>query len=163
MGNCHSDLQIALTELHAAENKIADIIRSQGLRFSVNKITGDLGEYYAKVNLLGKVDLFESIITNFNSNDDCDMLGVLSENSFLKQYFNFEDIRIEVKTRRAQEGVKYLGGVKPHKFDLLVVVDISKDYSLNNIFLVTSKTADQYLDKKRGRLIFKDSMAFLKI
>jgi len=41
MGTC-LDLQIALRELHAAENKIADIVRSQGLRFSVNKITGDL-------------------------------------------------------------------------------------------------------------------------
>lgn len=128
MGTC-LDLQIALRELHAAENKIADIVRSQGLRFSVNKITGDLGEYYAKVSLLTKENLFESIDTSSNSNDDCDMVGVITENSVLKEYYSLRDIRIEVKTRRAQEGVKYLGGVKPHKFDLLVVVDISKDYT----------------------------------
>lgn len=155
------ELLLNLEALFIAENNIAEIIKKTGLRFSTNKMTADLGEFYAHKALSSIENLFEFIKPQLTSNAECDLLGSLSENSILREHFKTKEIRIEVKTRRAQEGVKYLGSVKPEKFDLLCVVDMAKNYSLNKIYLVTSETADKFLDRKYNRLIFHERMAFL--
>ena len=150
-----------LRALFIAENNIAEIIQKTGLRFSTNKMTADLGEYYAHKALTSIDNLFELITPQLSSNAEFDLLGVLSANSVLSEKFNSKEIRIEVKTRRAQEGVKYLGSVKPQKFDILCVVDMAKNYSLNKVHLVTTETAEKFLDRKYNRLIFSENMAFM--
>lgn len=159
----HDELSQNLELLFQAENRIAEIIKKSGLRFSTNKMTADLGEFYAYQVLSENNTMFESIESQMTSNAEYDLWGYLAPNSVLSAFFEDEKIRIEVKTRRNQKGVKYLGGVKPEKFDLLCVVDIAKNYTLNRIHLVKSETANTYLDKKRQRLIFKESMAFISI
>ena len=161
MRNYPDELLSNLEILFVTENNIAEIIRKTGLRFSTNKMTADLGEFYAHKLLSEIENLFDSVTAQVNSNAEYDLLGKLSPNSKLLKYLNGNELRIEVKTRRAQEGVKYLGSVKHDKFDLLCVVDIAKNYTLNKIYLVKSETAEKFLDQKRGRLIFKESMAFL--
>lgn len=149
--------------LFQAENRIAEIVRKSGIRFSTNKITADLGEFYAFQSLSRQKDLFESIEPQRNSNAEFDLLGKLAPNSILFDHFKSREIRIEVKTRRNQDGVKYLGSVKPEKFELLCVVDLAKNYTLNRIYLVKSETANEFLDRKYHRLIFKDKMAFMTL
>lgn len=147
--------------LFQTENRIAEIVKKSGLRFSTNKMTGDLGEFYAFQLLSKQKNMFESIEPQINSNAEYDLTGMLTTNSILSKYFEKRVIRIEIKTRRNQEGVKYLSSLNPEKFDLLCVVDIAKNYTLNKIYLVESITADEYLDRKRQRLIFKEGMAFM--
>lgn len=157
------ELSTQLEILFRAENQIAEIIKKTGLRFSTNKLTADLGEYYAFSLLSKSENLFESIIPQKNSNADFDFWGKLSSNSILLNHFQKSEIRIEVKTRRNQAGVKYLSSVKPQKFELLCVVDMAKDYVLNQIYLVKSETANLFLDRKYQRLIFQERMAFLTL
>jgi hypothetical protein len=157
------ELSINLEILFQAENRIEEIVKKSGLRFSTNKMTGDLGEFYAFRELSKQKNIFESIEAQVNSNAEFDLLGKLSSNSVLLEYFNKKEIRIEVKTRRNQEGAKYLSSLKPEKFELLCVVDLAKDYTLNKIYLVKSETASQFLDIERKRLIFKEVMAFMFI
>ena len=155
------ELTYNLEKLFDAENRIASIIQKSGLKFSTNKITADLGEFYAFQLLSESKNLFESVHASPLSNSEFDLSGTLSSNSVLYDYFEMEKIRIEVKTRRNQKGTKYLSSLKPEKFDLLCVVDIAQNYSLNKIFFVTSEKADKYLDKKYQRLIFKENMTFM--
>lgn len=147
--------------LFETENKIAEIVMDSGLRFSTNKLTADLGEYYAFKTLLQIENLFESIIQQKTSNAEFDLLGKFTEYSILSEHFEKKEIKIEVKTRRNQKGVKYLSSLKPDKFDLLCVVDIAKDYTLNKIYLVKSEISNEFLDRKRNRLIFRENMSFL--
>lgn len=157
------DLKEQLSLLYKTEKRIAEIINRHGLRFSINKVTADIGEFYTYNVLSSKRDIFKSITQEINSNSDCDFIGVLEKDSILNEYFNTQIIKIEVKTRRNQKGSKYLGGVKPEKFDLLCMVDLNQDYTLNQIFLVESNTARNHLDVKYGRLIFKEEMSFLRL
>lgn len=156
------ELLFNLEALFNIENKIAEIIRKSGLRFSTNKITADIGEFYT-YNLLLQKNLFVSINQQIQSNAEFDLSGKLTVNSVLFECFGKEEIRIEVKTRREQVGNKYLSSVKPYKFDLLCVVDIAKTYTLNKIYLVTSEIADKFLDRKYNRLIFNEKMAFMTL
>ncbi len=158
-----SELSSHLKILFKAENKVAEIISKSGLRFSTNKITADLGEFYAFYYLNKSKNLFQSIYASTKSNSEFDLLGLLTTDSVLNNYFELNKIRIEVKTRRNQKGVKYLSSVKPKKFDLLCVVDIAQNYRLNKIYLVKSETVEKFLDRKYNRLIFKDEMAFMII
>lgn len=152
-----------LETLYKTENQIAEIIKKNGLRFSINKMTADLGEFYAYKAFSSCENLFESIEAQKNSNAEYDLLGKLSPNSILVDHFEKREIRIEVKTRRNQEGVKYLSSLKPEKFELLCVVDMTKNYLLNKIYLVKSETANEFLDRKYNRLIFKEKMAFMTL
>lgn len=163
METIKDELLFNLEILFQTENRIAEIVKKSGLRFSTNKMTGDLGEFYAFQELSKQKNIFECVEPQINSNAEFDMTGKLSANSILLEYFQKKEIRIEIKTRRNQEGVKYLSSLKPEKFELLCVVDIAKNYSLNKIFLVKSEIADQFLDRKRQRLIFKEEMAFMAI
>lgn len=146
--------------LFQTENRIAEIIKKSGLRFSTNKVTADLGEFYAFQSLMNQKDMFDSIVPQLAPNAEFDLFGKLTQNSILSQHFNKNEIKIEVKTRRNQDGVKYLSSLKPEKFELLCVVDIAKNYTLNKIYLVRSETAEKYLDRKYQRLIFREEMAF---
>lgn len=157
------DLSSDLEILYQTENRIAAIVRKSGLRFSTNKMTADLGEFYTFRLLTKHINLFESIVPQQMSNAEFDFTGYLSPNSELFEYFKKRVIRIEVKTRRAQEGVKYLSSLKPEKFELLCVVDMAKNYTLNKIYLVHSETAEKYLDRNYQRLIFKPEMAFMTL
>lgn len=156
------ELSKNLEILYQTENRIAEIIKKCGLRFSTNKITGDLGEFYV-YDSLSKQKIFEFLKPQTNSNADFDLIGNLAKESILFDHFEKSEIRIEIKTRRNQEGIKYLSSLKPEKFELLCVVDIAKNYTLNKIYLVKSETAEKFLDKKYKRLIFKESMAFMSI
>lgn len=157
------ELSSNLEILFQTENRIAEIVKKSGLRFSTNKMTGDLGEFYAFQELSKQKSLFESVEPQINSNSEFDLSGKLAPTSVLLEYFKKKEIRIEIKTRRNQEGVKYLSSLKPEKFELLCVVDIAKNYTLNKIYLVKSETADKFLDRKRQRLIFKEEMAFMSL
>ncbi len=157
------ELSSNLEILFQTENRIAEIIKKSGLRFSTNKMTAELGEFYAFQTLSRKIGLFESIEPQRNSNAEFDLLGKLAPNSILFEHFEKKEIRIEVKTRRNQEGVKYLSSLKPEKFELLCVVDMAKNYTLNRIYLVESERADKSLDRIRHRLIFNEKMAFMTI
>lgn len=157
------ELSANLELLFEAENRIAEIIKKSGLRFSTNKMTADLGEFFAFQSLSNLPELFESIEPQKNSNADFDLSGKLAPNSILFDYFEKKEIRIEVKTRRNQKGIKYLGSLKPEKFEILCVVDLAKNYTLNKIYLVKSQTADEFLDRKYQRLIFKEKMAFMTL
>lgn len=158
-----SELKLNLEILFQTENKIAAIVQKSGLRFSTNKITADLGEYYVYKTLSKYSQLFESVEPQKNSNAEYDLYGKLSSNSSLIKHFQKLEIRIEIKTRRNQPGVKYLSSLKPEKFDLLCVVDMAKNYTLNKVYLVKSETASLFLDRKYNRLIFKEEMAFMSI
>lgn len=159
----HEELSSNLEILFQTENRIAEIVKKSGLRFSTNKMTADLGEFYAFTSLRNQKNLFESIEPQINSNAEFDLTGRLSPNSILLDIFKKKVIRIEVKTRRNQDGVKYLSSLKPEKFELLCVVDMAKNYTLNKIYLVKSETANESLDTKYQRLIFKESMSFMTI
>ena len=63
----------ALELLFQAENRIAEIIKKSGVRFSTNKMTADLGEFYAFHSLSKQNDLFDSIEPQKNSNADFDL------------------------------------------------------------------------------------------
>jgi Holliday junction resolvase-like predicted endonuclease len=157
------ELSKQLEVLYQTENRIAEIIRKSDLRFSTNKMTADIGEFYAYDLLSKQKAMFEYVESQKYSNADFDLSGKLAPNSILFEYFKNNEIRIEVKTRRNQEGVKYLSSIKPDKFDLLCVVDIAKNYTLNKIYLVSSKTVFEFLDRKRQRLIFKEEMAIMSL
>jgi Holliday junction resolvase-like predicted endonuclease len=159
----HEELSSNLEILFQTENRIAEIVKKSGLRFSTNKMTADLGEFYAYTALTNQKSLFESIEAQVNSNAEFDLIGKLTSNSILLDMFKKDVIRIEVKTRRNQEGAKYLSSLKPEKFELLCVVDMAKNYTLNKIYLVKSETAIEFLDTKYQRLIFKESMSFMTI
>jgi hypothetical protein len=161
MGINKEELSHHLETLFQTENKIAEIINKSVLRFFTNKMTADLGEFYAFEMLSTEKTMFESIESQKYSNAEYDLSGILAPNSTLYKYFTKKEIRIEVKTRRNQEGVKYLSSIKPEKFDLLCVVDMAKNYTLNKIYLVSSKTVEEFLDRKRQRLIFKEEMAIM--
>ena len=155
------NLKSDLKTLYETENRIEAIVKDSGLRFSTNKLTADLGEFYAFQMLSSQTERFDSVEQEATSNAEFDFTGKLASNSDLFQYFGKKEIRIEVKTRRNQEGVKYLSSLKPEKFDLLCVVDMAKDYTLKKIYFVTTETANKYLDRKRQRLIFKENMEFI--
>ena len=159
----YEELSTNLEILFQTENRIAEIVKKSGLRFSTNKMTADLGEFYAFQLLSKQKNMFESLEPQINSNAEFDLTGKLTINSILSEYFEKKVIRIEIKTRRNQEGVKYLSSLKPEKFDLLCVVDMAKNYTLKKIYLVESEIADEYLDRKRQRLIFKEEMAFMSL
>ncbi len=158
------ELKQCLYTLHTAEVSLKKIILQSGLRFSINKVTGDLGEYYAYRILSQNKDLFESVVTEKSSIAASDMLGVISKSSKLYEQFQKTEIRIEIKTRRKDHGgVTYLSSVKPDKFDILCVVHIGMDYSLKSIHLVNTTTVAEELDTKYNRLLFKSEMAFITI
>jgi hypothetical protein len=159
----NEELSSNLEILFQTENRIAEIVKKSGLRFSTNKMTADLGEFYAFKLLSKQKNMFESVLPQINSNAEFDLTGKLAQNSILSEYFEKKVIRIEIKTRRNQEGVKYLSSLKPEKFELLCVVDMAKNYTLNKIYLVKSETAEEHLDRKRQRLIFKEGMAFMSL
>jgi hypothetical protein len=158
------ELEESLRALHIAEKNLKNIISQSGLRFSINKVTGDLGEYYAYSGLSQKKDLFDSVRTEKSSNASSDMLGVITKSSILYKLFEKNELRIEVKTRRKDHGgVTYLSSVKPDKFDILCVVHLGMDYSLTSIHLINTTRVTDELDTKYNRLLFKSEMAFLKI
>lgn len=157
-----TEISQSLELLFQAENKVVELIKNTGLRCSPNKLTADLGEFYAYRALFDS-GLFKSLSSQTISNADYDLFGHLAPDSALSSHFELGKLRIEVKTRRNQKGVKYLGGVQPEKFDLLCVVDIANNYSLNKVHLVKSEVAELHLDRKRQRLIFKEGMSFLTL
>lgn len=158
-----NDLKECLLNLTNSELALNNLIQKTGMRFSTNKLTGDLGEFYVKLVATKSPDLFVSISQPVKSNELFDLEGVINKKSILFEIFRKERILIEVKTRRNQPGVKYLSGVKPAQFDLLCMVEIASDYSLQNIFFVVSDTVEKKLDKKYNRLIFKEEMSFFKL
>ncbi len=158
-----NDLMECLLNLRNSELALSEFITNTGTRFSTNKLTGDLGEFYVKLVATKYPDLFVSIFQPVKSNELFDLEGVINKNSILFEIFRKERLLIEVKTRRNQSGIKYLSNVKPAQFDLLCMVDIASDYSLQNIFFIDSDTVEKNIDKKYGRLIFKEAMAFFKL
>jgi hypothetical protein len=123
-----------------------------------------LGEYYA-MKALNVPFYFDEVKQARNSNSPFDLEGSTSDNCLILNDLAIkgENIRIEVKTRRNQEGVKYLSSVHLDQFDLLCVVDLSAEYSLKCIYLVSASTVSNNIDKKYNRLIFKENMAFQKL
>ena len=156
-------LRRSLYNLRESELALSELIRNTGMRFSTNKLTGDLGEFYVKLASSRFPKLFESLHQPAKSNEQYDFIAQINTESPLYKKLNKETLRIEVKTRRDQSGVKYLSGVKPCQFDMLCMVNIASDYTLKNIFFIDSETVALNLDKQYGRLIFNKNMSFHEI
>ena len=93
--------------------------------FSSKKFVGDLGEYYALLNLS---HLFESnsLIISEVSNASNDISGRLKA-EIANEWKIKPIVRVEVKTRYFQKGNPHIFGLDTAKFDLLVFVSLNKD------------------------------------
>lgn len=138
------------------EQKIEKHLKKNGFpHFSSKKFVGDLGEYYAILNLS---HLFEenTLIASKTSNAEYDIKGTLKI-EVAKEWNLTQDVRLEVKTRYCQKGSPHLFGLSTQKFDILIYVSLNKDYSCHFIGLVRSSdiipdiqkriSFNNYLDK----------------
>ena len=114
------------------EKQLETLLKERAFpHFSSKKFIGDLGEYYAKINL---VHLFEPDTLRVMDvpNAPCDMKGTLRE-EVAREWGIKKDVGIEVKTRYHQLGSPHLKGLHPEKFDLLVFVSLNHDYSCHYV------------------------------
>ncbi len=71
----------------------------------------------------------------------------------MKFNLNFDEVRVEVKTRHAQVGNNHLFGIKPQKFDLLAFVALSDNLKCRHIGLI--KSSDIKVDNQ-SRIKYSD-------
>ncbi|MBK7971009.1 MAG: hypothetical protein IPK08_19955 [Bacteroidetes bacterium] len=119
--------------------------------FSSKKFIGDLGEYYAKINL---VHLFEpdTLKVMDVSNASCDMQGILKD-EVAQDWEVPKEVGIEVKTRYHQLGSPHLKGLHPEKFDLLVFVSLNHDYSCHYVGVLKK---EDIIPDKQMRISFSN-------
>ncbi len=138
-----------------AEKEIEDQLRKKGFEhFSSKKFVGDLGEYYALINLK---HLFEegTLKISKNSNSSCDMTGKLSSD-VAKEWDINQDVNIEVKTRFHQKGKPHIFGIKKENFDLLVYVSLKEDYTVHFIGVLREKDLPKVDLQKR--IVFSEDL-----
>ncbi len=145
------------------EKAIEDILTAKGFpHFSSKKFVGNLGEYYAKLNL---VNLFQqnTLEISKKSNDDCDLKGKLIP-EIADQWAVPIDVNIEVKTRYNQKGNPHLRNIHKDKFHLLVYVALNKDYSCNFVGVLRKEdiieTADFVKYKRIHFSHYKDKLLY---
>lgn len=137
-------LNTLLKKKKELDHEISDLInrRYDGkVRVSAKKLVADLGEFYVLKSLPFITDL-EQLRA---SNADCDLIGEVSEELREKWMLKSRKVRIEVKTRYAQDGDNQFQSVKIDKFDLLAFVSLDKDYRCHHIGLIRAE--DLVLDK----------------
>lgn len=129
------------------------LIEHGAIRFSTKKLVADLGEYYFSLNCMY---LFNGLVQMNKATAEYDFRANKSQLKFEKNSTN--PIRIEVKTRHAQDNNPYLSGVKVEKFDLLVFVHLNEDYSCRYIGVMDKNEIKGQIDKKRNRLVFRKEL-----
>lgn len=125
--------------------------------FSSKKFVGDLGEYYAKLNL---EHLFESNTLRISeiSNSPYDISGKL-KSEVAKEWDIDPNVRIEVKTRFHQKGNPHLFGIHKENFDLLVFVSLHDNYSVH--FIGVIKKSDLPEIDKQNRIVFSENLKLI--
>ena len=118
------DLKIRKLIINDTNNKI---------RFSEKKFVGDLGEYYFFKHAN---TAFSSCSQKIQSNAAFDFYGTLKEKYKRTLTIKKDNLRIEVKTRYAQNGNNHLFGIKKDKFDLLAFVKLDDSYRCEYIGIV---------------------------
>lgn len=139
-----AQLNSLLIKKRELDLEIATLISKQyegKIRISPKKLVADLGEYYVFKNLSFIENLEQPVV----SNADCDLIGEISEELRKKWGLKKKIVRIEVKTRYAQDGDNQFKDVKPDKFDLLAFVSLNKEYGCHHIGLIRSE--DLILDR----------------
>jgi hypothetical protein len=137
------------------EKKIEKQLQEKGFKhFSSKKFVGDLGEYYALINLkhLFEEGTFEISTT---SNSPCDIKGKLKSEVAKKWDIN-QDVRIEVKTRYYQKGNSHIFGIKKENFDLLVYVSLNEDYTVHFIGVLINN--DLLKVDAQKRIVFSEDL-----
>jgi len=137
------------------ENKIETVLQQKGFKhFSSKKFVGDLGEYYAKLNLEHFFEPNNLKISDV-SNAPYDISGRLKI-EFARRWNMDQDVRIEVKTRFHQIGRPHLFGLNKDNFDLLVFVSLNSDYSPH--FIGVSKAIDLPELDRQNRIVFSNAI-----
>ena len=137
------------------EKKIKERLIKKGFEhFSSKKFVGDLGEYYAQINLK---HLFEegTLKISEKSNSSYDMKGKL-KSDVAKEWDIYKDVKIEVKTRFHQKGKPHMFGIKKDNFDLLVYVSLNEDYTVH--FIGVSRKEDLPEVDLQKRIVFSDNL-----
>lgn len=137
------------------EKKLETYFKENGFdHFSSKKFVGDLGEYYAKINL---EHLFKSGTLKISkiSNSSNDISGKL-KSEVAKEWNIDPNVRIEVKTRFNQKGNPHLFGINKENFDLLVFVSLNDDYSVH--FIGVAKKEDLPETDKQYRIVFSNKI-----
>jgi|GEM_PF-2352484 hypothetical protein len=138
-----------LQEYLSKGKEIAEYVKNKGAkRFSTKKFVADLGEYYFYENCK---DIFETLDQNKKATADYDFSGSLKQGKILNT-----DVRIEVKTRHAQDGNPYLLGVKPKKFDILAFIFLDENLSCRYIGIVNKKEIKNKITGKNKDIIVYD-------
>ena len=146
--NSISELLKQKTEI---EQKLELHLKEKGFpHFSSKKFVGDLGEYYALINLK---HLFETDTLKVSeiSNSPSDITGTLKSEVAEKWNIN-PSVHIEVKTRYHQIGNPHLLGLHKENFDLLVFVSLYSDYSVHFIGVVKKEDLPEI--DKQNRIAF---------
>ncbi|MBK7390504.1 MAG: hypothetical protein IPI23_15955 [Bacteroidetes bacterium] len=149
-----SDLEIStlLAKKVEIEKQLETLLKERAFpHFSSKKFIGDLGEYYAKINL---VHLFEpdTLKVMDVSNASCDMQGILKD-EVAQDWEVPKEVGIEVKTRYHQLGSPHLKGLHPEKFDLLVFVSLNHDYSCHYVGVLKK---EDIIPDKQMRISFSN-------
>lgn len=153
---------ISITELLKQkveiEQKIETRIKEKGFaHFSSKKFVGDLGEYYAKINLSHLFVDNELHISEI-SNSLNDINGTLKKEVAEKWGIN-PKVRIEVKTRFHQAGNPHLFGIHKDNFDILVFVSLNKDYSVHYIGVVKKEDLPEV--DNQNRIVYSDKLKII--
>ena len=119
------------------------------VRFSSKKFVGDLGELY----FYNSVPLFSELAQSSTSNNDYDFIGKLYPKFSGLFGLNSVNVRIEIKTRHAQEGNNHLFGINTQKFDLLAFVALTNDFQCRHIGIINS--SDITVDRQ-NRIRYSD-------
>lgn len=137
------------------EQKIERKIKEKGfLHFSAKKFVGDLGEYYAKINL-SHLFVDNQLYISEISNSLYDIKGVLKKE--VSENWKIDpNVRIEVKTRFHQLGNPHLFGINKDNFDLLVFVLLNKDYSVH--YIAVMKKGDLPDVDCQDRIVFSNKI-----
>ncbi|OQA12480.1 MAG: hypothetical protein BWY67_00278 [Bacteroidetes bacterium ADurb.Bin397] len=138
-----SDLEIStlLAKKVEIEKELETLLKERAFpHFSSKKFIGDLGEYYAKINL---DHLFEPNTLRVMDvpNAPCDMQGLLKD-EIAQEWGVPKEVSIEVKTRYHQLGSPHLKGLHPDKFDLLVFVSLNNDYSCHYVGILKNEDVE---------------------
>lgn len=129
------------------EKQLENILSSKGFpHFSSKKFVGNLGEYYAKLNL-EHLFIPNTLIISEKSNEEFDLKGTLQPEVAIKWGIS-QEVKIEVKTRYHQLGSPHLFGLKKGKFDLLVFVSLNEDYSVHCIGVLKAEDIQSITKKE---------------
>lgn len=139
----------------AAIYNVKSYIERKNFRFSHKKFVADLGEYYFHLNCNY---LFEFLKQEKSAVAEYDFLGIFAKSDELLEHSK-KTVRIEIKTRYAQEGNPYLGGLHIEKFDILAFVFLDENYSCRYIGLHDINEIKNNIDKNRNRLVYKASLS----